>query len=221
MLSQPSGFTPLQPSRFVILSVALAVLVAPFVYGGCSTKAVQNPAEGNPAGSAATQSASAAPVEPPAAASASDAGAPDSGAQAALTAPTPEAAPTASGSPEAPGAGEPLPKVKVVNIGMHVGGGKNDAAEKDPIRRSVEPHFDELRRCFARVEDPKKGGDFGMDLRIDKDGGKAKVSHPRTALKGKDFEDCVIKVFEAIDFRKPKGGTTVVSYSLRFTPEES
>jgi hypothetical protein len=108
--------------------------------------------------------------------------------------------------------------VKVENIGMHIGGGPNDASTKEPLRRSVEPHFDALRRCFAKVDDPKKGGDFGIDLRVDKAGGKAKVSHPRTALKGKDFEACVVTVFEAIDFLKPKRGTTVVSYSLRFTP---
>jgi hypothetical protein len=107
--------------------------------------------------------------------------------------------------------------VKVENIGMHIGGGPNDAATKEPVRRSVEPHFDALRRCFAMAEEPKKG-DFGIDLRIDKAGGKAKISHPRTALKGKAFEACVVHVFEAIDFLKPKGGTTVVSYSLRFTP---
>jgi hypothetical protein len=108
--------------------------------------------------------------------------------------------------------------VKVANIGMHIGGGPNDDVTKEPIRRSVQPHFDEFKRCFALVEDAKKTGDFGVDLRIDKAGGKAQVTHPRTALKGKDFKECVVKVFEGIDFQKPKGGTTTVSYSLRFTP---
>jgi hypothetical protein len=101
---------------------------------------------------------------------------------------------------------------------MHIGGGPHDDVTKDPIRRSVAPHFDEFRRCFALLEDPKKGGDFGVDLRIDKAGGAAKVSHPRSALKGKPFHECVVHVFEGIDFLKPKGGTTNVSYSLRFTP---
>jgi hypothetical protein len=103
---------------------------------------------------------------------------------------------------------------------MHVGGGKNDAAEKDPIKKSVEPHFDSFKRCFARASDPAKGGDFGVDLRIDKAGGRAKVSHPRTGIKGEGFEACVVKIFEEIEFLKPKGGTTVVSYSLRFTPQD-
>ncbi|MFO0755411.1 MAG: AgmX/PglI C-terminal domain-containing protein [Byssovorax sp.] len=128
---------------------------------------------------------------------------------------TPSADPSAAASVDA---AAPLPSVKVTNIGMHIGGGPNDAVTKEPIKRSVEPHFDEFRRCFALVADQKKGGDFGVDLKIDKAGGKANVSHPRTALKGKEFESCVVDVFKAIDFRKPKKGNTVVSYSLRFTP---
>jgi hypothetical protein len=112
-----------------------------------------------------------------------------------------------------------LPNVKVKNIGMHIGGGPNDDVTKAPIHRSVEPHFDALRRCFAKVEDPKKGGDFGVDLLIEGAGGKAKITHPRTALKGEGFSGCVVAVFEAIDFLKPKGGKkTMVSYSIRFTP---
>jgi hypothetical protein len=108
--------------------------------------------------------------------------------------------------------------VAVSNIGMHIGGGPNDDVTKEPVRRSVSPHFDEFRRCFAKVEDATKTGDFGVDLRIDRAGGKAQVSHPRTALKGHDFKDCVVHTFEGIDFLKPRGGTTTVSYSLRFTP---
>jgi hypothetical protein len=111
--------------------------------------------------------------------------------------------------------------VKVVNIGMHIGGGENDASEKAPIKQSVEPHFDSLKRCFASAEDQTKGGDFGLDLRIDGAGGKAKVSHPRTAIKGEAFKACMVKAFEAIDFLKPKGGkATMVSYSVRFTPQD-
>jgi hypothetical protein len=138
-----------------------------------------------------------------------DAGSPDDGGAAAAAA--------AAGSAAADEG--PIPNVKVTNIGMHIGGGANDAPEKEPIKRSVEPHFDAFRRCFAKVEDPKKGGDVSVDLRVDKAGGKAKLTKLKTALKGKAFEECVSSVFEAIDFRKPKGGTTNVSYSLRFTPQ--
>ncbi|MDI1484555.1 hypothetical protein, partial [Polyangium sp. y55x31] len=144
-------------------------------------------------------------------------------ASAAAPEPAASAAPSASASaaaPEAPPAdAAPLPAVKVKNIGMHIGGGPNDDANKAPFNRSVEPHFDELRRCFAKVDDPKKGGDFGVDLLVDGKGGKAQVSHPRTALKGEGFVPCVVGVFEAIEFLRPKGGKkTMVSYSIRFTP---
>src|SRR6185369_16957948 len=111
---------------------------------------------------------------------------------ASAAAPIPSAEPVASATASASASAAPeapLPSVKVSNIGMHIGGGPNDDVTKEPIRKSVQPHFDAFRRCFGSVEDPKKGGDFGVDLRIDKAGGKAAVSHPRTSLKGKDFKD--------------------------------
>ena len=130
------------------------------------------------------------------------------------TASSPSPAPSPSTSASAP----PLPSVKIANIGMHIGGGPNDAATKDPIAKSVEPHFDEFRRCFALVDDPKHGGDFGVDILIEPDGGKAKVTGPRTRMKGNGFEDCVVKVFAGIEFLEPRFGKTMVSYSLQFTP---
>ena len=111
-----------------------------------------------------------------------------------------------------------LPAVKVENIGMHIGGGPNDAVSKAPIGDSVAPHFDELRACWAQVGDASRSGDFGVDLLIPADGGRAAVSHPRTSLGPDAFRDCVVAVFSAIDFRKPRTGRTTVSYSLRFTP---
>lgn len=123
-----------------------------------------------------------------------------------------EPAPTASAAP--PG----LPHVKVENIGMHIGGGPNDAINKAPIADSVAPHFDEVRACWARVDDAARGGDFGVDLLIQPEGGRAKVSNPRTGIHPDAFKSCVVAVFEQIDFQKPKKGLTMVSYSLRFTP---
>ena len=113
----------------------------------------------------------------------------------------------------------PLPHVRVTNIGMHIGGGPNDSATKAPIRASVEPHFDDFRRCYALVGEAKRTGDFGLDLRIPRGGGRAEVRTPRTALGGPDFARCMVDAFARIDFRKPVGGDTVVSYSLRFVPE--
>ncbi len=152
--------------------------------------------------------------------------------EAAPAQPTASVAPSASAAPEpsasapspvasaapAPAAPE-LPAVTVTNIGMHIGGGPNDDVTKEPIRKSVEPHFEALQRCWASVETGDKAGDFGVDLRIPKGGGKAKVTQPRTAFKGAAFKDCVVKVFEAIEFLPPRKGETVVSYSLRFAPK--
>jgi hypothetical protein len=108
--------------------------------------------------------------------------------------------------------------VTVRNIGMHIGGGPNDPATKAPIAESVSPHFDELRACWQNVDGPARGGTFGVDLLVPAAGGRAEVSHPRTALRGDAFRDCVVAVLEKIDFAKPRGGRTTVSYSLEFAP---
>ena len=199
--------------RWLVPSLAVALGAA-----GCSTPGATGAGDGSHAASpgtaAAAPTAPAVPAPPPAPAPSpalAAAAAPDASAP-----PADAAAPAPAAEPAAPDA--PLPDVKVVNIGMHIGGGPHDAVTKAPIKLSVEPHFDDFRRCWARVDDPKKGGDFGVDLRIEREGGKAQVQKPRTALKGEGFSECVIGVFEKIEFRKPKGGTTVVSYSLRFTP---
>ncbi len=102
---------------------------------------------------------------------------------------------------------------------MHIGGGPNDSATKAPIRASVQPHFDEFRRCYGLVGGTKRTGDFGVDLRIPRGGGKAEVRTPRTELGGPDFAQCMVEAFTRIDFKQPLGGDTVVSYSLRFAPE--
>lgn len=133
------------------------------------------------------------------------------------------AAPVASASAapaaEAPQPEAPLPEVEVKNIGMHIGGGPNDAPTKAPIKRSVEPHFDAFRRCYTAIEPPETG-DVSVDLRIEREGGRAALTKYKSALKGEGFEACVREVFGEIDFEKPKTGATVVSYSLRFTPKK-
>ncbi len=197
-----------------LASIALLLGVA-----ACSTA----PAPSSSSPPTATPPPPVATLVPPAASDTTTAAPPTTGtATAAASAePAPSASATASATASttptvAPDG--PIPNVKVANIGMHIGGGPNDAPTKLPIKQSVEPHFNDLRRCFALVEDPQKGGDFGLDLLIDKAGGKAKVSHPRTSLKGAGFKECMVAAYEAIDFKKPRGGTTTVSYSVRFTP---
>jgi len=137
------------------------------------------------------------------------------------------AAPTASAelsvsapvSASASAAVTPLPDVEVKNIGMHIGGGPNDAETKAPIKQSVEPHFDAIKACYAKADEQKQG-DVSLDLKIDRSGGKAQLNKYKSAIPGKEFERCISELFTGIDFKKPKTGTTVVSYSLRFTPNK-
>lgn len=117
---------------------------------------------------------------------------------------------------DAPSRDAPV-RVKVVTIGMHVGGGPYDEPTKEPIKRSVEPHFAELARCWKHVTKPHQT-DVGVDLVIEAAGGRARVSNPRGVAEGEGFAPCVVAFFENIDFEKPKNGKTVISYSVRFTP---
>lgn len=131
-------------------------------------------------------------------------------------APIASAPPATSAATAAP-EGDSPPRGKVSNIGMHIGGGPYDDITKEPIRKSVQPHFEAFRRCYGKAKEAKPA-DFGIDLRIPREGGKAKQSNARSTLKDRPFQECVEKVFEGIEFLKPRGGETVVSYSLRFTP---
>lgn len=121
-----------------------------------------------------------------------------------------------------PDAAADPPRVKVVTIGMHVGGGPFDEPTKEPFKRAVEPHFPELAQCWAsHVAKPSKQTDVGVDLLIEGSGGRPKVSNPRSTLEKTDSAallQCVITVFEAVEFPKLDRGRTGVSYSLRFTP---
>ncbi len=221
-MRNPTKLSPGTRSSALHLAGALGLVVSALACAAPST----SPAEGGPGAPTGAPVKEAAPPTSPSptaapAAPNTPAASPTTTGAAASAAPAPTAAPSGEApAPPAP-AEAPIPSVKVVNIGMHVGGGENDASEKAPIKQSVEPHFDSLKRCFALAADQKKGGDFGVDLRIEGAGGKAKVSHPRTAIKGEGFEACMVKAFEAIDFLKPKGGkATMVSYSVRFTPQD-
>jgi len=140
---------------------------------------------------------------------------------AAPTSVAPPVSATATAIASAPPAPTPPPPdvpVVVANFGLHIGGGPNDDVTKAPILTSIEPHFPAFRACFAKADDTTKKGDFGVDLLIERDGGKAKVTKPRTAIAGEAFRSCVVSVFEGVDFKKPRGGKTIASYSLLFTP---
>ncbi len=171
---------------------------------GTGTGTVRGTGSGTTAGTGTGASGVAPTAEAPATAAAASA--------------TATASAVATGSAEAPAA--PPPDVEVKNIGMHIGGGPNDAVTKGPIKRSVEPHMGELAACFGKAEDQEKGGDVSVDLRIEAAGGKAELKKYKSAIAGAPFRACVEQVFLAIEFEKPKTGATVVSYSLRFSPKK-
>jgi hypothetical protein len=124
----------------------------------------------------------------------------------------------ASAAPGAPPA-EELPPVRVRNIGLHIGGGPNDAATKGPFLRQLAAEFDSFRRCYSTVETPGARGTFGIDLLVPKEGGHAAASNPRTNLKGAAFHDCMVTAFESVSFERPKHGATKLSYALAFEPD--
>ena len=111
----------------------------------------------------------------------------------------------------------PLPDVIVKNVGMHIGGEENTAAQKRPIRATVAKHYDAMKRCYAKAEDPPKTATFGVDMRIKGEGGAAKITNPRSGLRGGGVKECMVAVFEAIEFpRQPKGVARMVSFSVEF-----
>lgn len=111
----------------------------------------------------------------------------------------------------------PLPDVDVKNVGMHIGGEKNTAEQKRPIRAAISEHYDAMKRCYAKAEETPKGATFGVDIRINGAGGKPKITNPRSGLKGGGVKECLVSVFENIEFPKqPKGVARMVSFSIEF-----
>jgi len=115
----------------------------------------------------------------------------------------------------------PLPELKVENIGLHIGGGPNDAETKAPFLNAIAERFPAFMDCYRKNEDPAQGGRFGVDLHIARGGGHPRLEQPRSSLRGADFRACLSSVFESVDFKKPKAGPTTISYSLRFTLVEA
>jgi hypothetical protein len=170
---------------------------------------VFSPPEPSGVPAAAPGAAGEAPVAPPGPAGADAA----TGSNAPVAPTTPGTAPTAADA--APVAGS-LPEVVIENVGLHIGGGPNDDASKAPIKAAVERRFEDLRKCYVHAEEPEKGGTFGVDLFIGRDGGKPELRQPRTGMKGNAFRECVKTAFASVQFEKPPKGPTVVSYSVRF-----
>lgn len=112
----------------------------------------------------------------------------------------------------------PLPAVDVRNVGMHIGGEKNTKDQKRPIRATISKHYDAMKRCWGKAVDPPKKATFGVDIRIEGEGGPAKITNPRNGLKGEGVTECLVGVFEAIEFPpQPHNADRMVSYSIEFT----
>ena len=191
------------PARTRPLAPALALGVAHLLALGCAAR--QAPLAGTP-GSSVGEAAEAAP--------ASGAGTPSSAPGSTPAAPSAPAAPLPGG--EEPTPDKALPELSVEPIGMHVGGGTNDAAEKAPFHRALERQFPAFLECYRLVEDPWAGGSFGIDIKIPRAGGAATLEQPRTKIRGAGFQDCMLAAFGKAHFEKPKKGPTVISYSIRF-----
>jgi hypothetical protein len=103
----------------------------------------------------------------------------------------------------------------VKTFGLHVGGGRNDAAEKAPLLRPLERSFPRMLECYRQVDEPGKEGTFGADLHIALEGGRPRVDQPRTAIRGDQFKSCMVRVLESVKFEAQKR-PTVISYSVKF-----
>lgn len=133
------------------------------------------------------------------------------GAEAPTAAPTPafsDSAPTPPTTREATG----HPRVTVRYIGMHIGGGPNDAATKAPFEHALADAFGAVTECCASAA--CSSGTFGLDLLVGKDGGRAQVSGVRTALPEGPAR-CIESAFGAVQFATPRHGATKLSYSIR------
>jgi hypothetical protein len=130
-------------------------------------------------------------------------------------------APVASAAPAVSAEAKvPLPNVEVKNIGMHIGGGPNDAKTKRPIRAAVFKHYDALRACYAKAKNPRADETFGVDMAVPFKGGLAKISNARTGLEGPSVKRCMVRVFERVEFVKESSVRgwqhRMVSFSVRF-----
>jgi hypothetical protein len=136
-------------------------------------------------------------------------------------APTSSDAPAPSDAPAAASAtaAEPqsLPELTLKITGMHIGGGPNDSETKRPFMNAIESGFGAMQDCYRKSDEPTKGGTYGVDLRVERDGGHPTVQGVRTAMKGDALTSCLEKSFQNLTFGKPAKGATVLSVSVKFS----
>lgn len=114
--------------------------------------------------------------------------------------------------------GPPLPELAVKSFGLHLGGGNRDDATRGAYLRQLEHGFPDYLECYRELDTPGKEGTFGADLRIDAQGGRARVEQTRTKLSGEDFKQCMVRSIEALRFKAPPSGRALmISYSVKFS----
>ncbi len=106
------------------------------------------------------------------------------------------------------------------HIGMHIGGGPNDAEGKRPFLHAIEAQNAQFLRCYRLVKSPMLGGTFGVDLFVTAKGGAPDVRDTRQRLGADDFESCMVDAFNSVRFKRPEKPTTL-SYSLRFDVKDA
>jgi len=205
------GFWVKRPSTAVLMRIGTSAVAIASI-AGCAAPAT-------PAASPASAAAEPQTVSPSASASSPGVVPSPGNAPAPVPAPAQRRAPEIVLDPKEPL--RPLPELKVENIGLHIGGGPNDAETKAPFLKAVAERFPAFMDCYRKNEDPAPGGRFGVDLHVARAGGHPRVEQPRSSLRGPDFRACLTAVFESVDFKKPKQGPTTLSYSLRFTLVEA
>lgn len=111
----------------------------------------------------------------------------------------------------------PLPELTVKSFGLHLGGGAKDEETRSAYLRQLEYGFPEYLECYRELETPGKEGTFGVDLRVEAQGGRARVEQTRTKLSGDEFKACMVRSLEALRFKAPpRGRAVMVSYSVKF-----
>lgn len=110
------------------------------------------------------------------------------------------------------------PNVDIHHIGMHIGGGPNDDATKEPFWKSIAAHHDDFAACWSKLPKPGKV-EFGIDALVPGKGGLAKIDRPRATVADAAFTACMQDVYTKIEFLPPRSGlATKVSASLRLSP---
>ncbi len=111
-----------------------------------------------------------------------------------------------------------LPELSFEHLGMHIGGESNSEESKRPLLQAIAEQEEAYLLCYRLVEQPAKGGSFGLDLLIKSNGGTPEVQTVRQKLGGEPFVQCMTSAFSKVNFR-PLERPTMVSYSLLFVLE--